>query len=254
MKAEQQKLEKQIYSLEQQLQHLPEGKLICARNGNRCKWYQSDGKNHTYIPKKERYLAEQLAAKKYLTLLLEEKQCEKDVIDYYFKHCSRTNGQAENLLIKASEYQKLLSTHFKPISEKLRLWMSSDYNRNLKYPEKLIYETSAGFFVRSKSEVLITMILQSNGIPFRYECELKLGENIVYPDFTICHPITGKIYYWEHFGRMDDEHYCRNACMKIQSYALNGIIPNIQLITTYETKENPLSFYTVEKVVKDYFQ
>lgn len=92
MKAEQQNLEKQIYSLEKQLQHLPEGKLLCARNGNRYKWYQSDGKNHTYIPKKERYLAEQLAAKKYLTLLLEEKQCEKDVIDYYFQHCSRTNG------------------------------------------------------------------------------------------------------------------------------------------------------------------
>lgn len=64
MKAEQQSLEKQIYSLKQQLQNLPEGKLLCARNENRYKWYQSDGKNHIYIPKKNRYLAEHLLLKR----------------------------------------------------------------------------------------------------------------------------------------------------------------------------------------------
>lgn len=253
MKAEQQSLEKQIYSLKQQLQNLPEGKLLCARNENRYKWYQSDGKNHIYIPKKNRYLAEQLAIKKYLTLLLDEKQREKDVIDYYFQHCGRTNCQAEHLLTEASEYRELLLPHFRPVSEELQLWMTSNYNRNPRYPEQLIYETSTGVFVRSKSEALITMILQVNKIPFRYECELQLGENIVYPDFTIRHPKTGKTYYWEHFGKMDDEYYCRSACMKIQSYALNGIIPNIQLITTYETKEKPLSPSVIEKVVRDYF-
>lgn len=216
MKAEQQSLEKQIYSLKQQLQNLPEGKLLCARNENRYKWYQSDGKNHIYIPKKNRYLA-------------------------------------EHLLTEASEYRELLLPHFRPVSEELQLWMTSNYNRNPRYPEQLIYETSTGVFVRSKSEALITMILQANKIPFRYECELQLGENIVYPDFTIRHPKTGKTYYWEHFGKMDDEYYCRSACMKIQSYALNGIIPNIQLITTYETKEKPLSPSVIEKVVRDYF-
>lgn len=216
MKAEQQSLEKQIYSLKQQLQNLPEGKLLCARNENRYKWYQSDGKNHIYIPKKNRYLA-------------------------------------EHLLTEASEYRELLLPHFRPVSEELQLWMTSNYNRNSRYPEQLIYETSTGVFVRSKSEALITMILQANKIPFRYECELQLGENIVYPDFTIRHPKTGKTYYWEHFGKMDDEYYCRSACMKIQSYALNGIIPNIQLITTYETKEKPLSPSVIEKVVRDYF-
>lgn len=253
MKAEQQALEKQINSLKHQLQNLPEGKLLCARNENRYKWYQSDGKHHIYIPKKKRYFAEQLAIKKYLTLLLEEKQREKDVVDYYFQHCSKTSGQAERLLTEASEYRKLLLSHFKPISEELHMWMTSNYNKNPRYLEQLIHETSAGFCVRSKSEALITMILQANKIPFRYECELQLGDTIIYPDFTIRHPKTGKTYYWEHFGKMDDENYCRNACLKIQSYALQGIIPNIQLITTYETKGKPLSVSTIEKMVKDYF-
>ena len=36
-------------------------------------------------------------------------------------------------------------------------------------------------------------------------------------------------------------------------YCENGIIPGINLILTYETKENPLSIDQVEKIVKEYF-
>ena len=253
MKLEQKQLTSQINSLNEQLQKLPDGKLLCARNGNRYKWYQSDCKYHTYIPKKERNIAEQLALKKYLTLLLKEKQRELDVVDYYFEHCCKSVGQAERLMTESSEYRELLLPYFKPISEELRIWMNSNYNQNERYPEQLIHKTKSGIFVRSKSETLIEMVLTSNNIPFRYECELRLGETIVYPDFTIRHPKTGKKYYWEHFGRMDDENYCRNACSKIQLYALNGIIPSIHLITTYETKENPLGVSEVEKLVREYF-
>ena len=40
----------------------------------------------------------------------------------------------------------------------------------------------------------------------------------------------------------------------IQNYIANGIIPTIQLITTYETKANPLDTETVEKTIKRYFK
>lgn len=92
------------------------------------------------------------------------------------------------------------------------------------------------------------------GIPFRYECELQLGEIAVYPDFTIMHPKTEKIYYWEHFGLIDDSSYVRSAMAKQQNYIANGIIPTIQLITTYETKANPLDTETVEKTIERYFK
>ncbi len=107
--------------------------------------------------------------------------------------------------------------------------------------------------VRSKSEALIHMYLFKNRIPFRYECELHLGNQIVYPDFTIRHPKTGKLYYWEHFGLMDDRNYAKKTCKKLYDYSTHGIIPMIQLITTYETKENPLTVETVEEVLAHYF-
>lgn len=65
-------LEKKINNLSKQIKQCPEGKLICARNSKWIKWYISDGKTLTYLPKSERKLAEKLAKKEYLTEQLKE--------------------------------------------------------------------------------------------------------------------------------------------------------------------------------------
>ena len=70
MSLECQRLEEQIKLIESQLKQLPEGKLICKRNETRYKWYCNKDGKQIYIPKKERKLAETLAAKKYLEHLL----------------------------------------------------------------------------------------------------------------------------------------------------------------------------------------
>ena len=64
MLAEHKRLEKEISSLQSKLQSFPNGKLICVRNGGHYKWFHSDGHTQTYIPKKKRELAEQLAENK----------------------------------------------------------------------------------------------------------------------------------------------------------------------------------------------
>lgn len=66
------------------------------------------------------------------------------------------------------------------------------------------------------------------------------------------HPDTGNIYYWEHFGLMDVAEYSQNAFQKLSLYASCGIIPSIQLITTYETKANPLNIETVDKLIQEF--
>ena len=86
-----------------------------------------------------------------------------------------------------------------------------------------------------------------------YECALPLGESVVYPDFTIRHPITGKTYYWEHFGMVDNPVYAKKAISKMELYMSHQIYPDIQLITTYETKEFPLVPETIEFNIKRFF-
>ena len=215
-------------------------------------WYLGDSHQRTYIPKSNRSLAEQLAKKKYLLLLLEDLENEKSALSFYLRHHSPT-GKSEQLLTSPSEYQKLLAPYFTPLSQELTDWMNSTYEKNTNHPENLIYKGISNTLLRSKSEVLIDMLLRSHKIPFRYECALPLGNSIIYPDFTIRHPHTGNFYYWEHFGMMDEEDYMDHACDKIRLYCKNGIIPSLNLITTYETKRHPLSVEKVESIIQECF-
>lgn len=52
---------------------------------------------------------------------------------------------------------------------------------------------------------------------------------------------------------MDNPSYCQNASFKLQQYSLNGIIPSVQLITTYETGKHPLNPEIIEKIIEHYF-
>ena len=253
MKQESQRLEKEIDAVKKKLASMPPGKLICARNGNRYKWYKSDGHKKTYIPKKNRKFAEQLAEKKYLSTLLEDLLHEKSSIDFYLRHHCSEVGKAEKLLSEESEFQRLLSPTFKIKSKELQEWSLADYECYQKYPEQLVYQGMTGNMLRSKSEVAIETQLYLNGIPFRYECALQIGGATIHPDFTIRHQKKGTVYYWEHFGMMDDPAYVRTAIAKIQTYMSNGIIPSINLIITYETKANPLGYEKIKRVLDEYF-
>ena len=205
---ESKRLDERIHSLHSQIESLPEGKIICAPNGNVYKWYRSDG---------------------------------------------HKSSKAEDLLVNKPGYQELLSSYFKPQSQEINDWLNAPFEQNPKYPGNKIHKTSSGNLVRSKSEALIDMILYTNKIPFRYECALRLGDYTIYPDYTIMHPKTGRIVYWEHFGRMDDPKYNKNVGERLQTYIDYGIIPSIDLITTFETLDRPLSTEEIEKIVNEYF-
>ena len=246
-------LSKQIKKIKQEITKLPEGKLVHVKNVKYSQWYQSDGHTKRYIPKKSHELIEKLAIKKYLSYLLEDCENEKRAIEFYLKHHREDVGKAEKFLTNKSEYGELLLPYFKTKSKELQDWLQEPFEQNPQYSEILILKTVSGNPVRSKSEVIIDTLLYTNKIPFRYECALKLGRKTYYPDFTIKHPRTGKIYYWEHFGMMDDEEYIKKACSKLQVYALNGIVPSVNLIMTFETSENPLGAEEVMELIEKYF-
>ena len=225
--------------------------MYCTRNGTHFKCYLTDGHVQTYIPSKEREYAKQLARRKYLETLQEDDRHELTALQSYLHQ--HQEGKAADMLKESSVYHKLLSSSFESQSQDLIDWANSPYEKNTKYPEGLKFETSFGLHVRSKSESMIAMMLQTYHIPFRYECALELGGITIYPDFTIRHPITGKFYYWEHLGMMDTRDYARRTSSKLMLYIENGFVISNNLILTSETKEEPLTPMNIEKTVQHYF-
>lgn len=253
MLQEQQHLQEHIFSLEDELSHFPEGKICCVHDKNRIKWFQNLHGKYFYISTKKKKLIRQLVNKKFLQLQLDDCLQEKRAIDFYLKHYHADKKQALQDFLSEPAYFDVLSDIFKPLSDELNDWMHEPFEGNPSHPEQLIFRTSSGNIVRSKSEVLIDMSLFTNKIPFRYENPLTLENITIYPDFTIRHPQTGEFFYWEHFGMMDNPEYSKHAFSKLQLYAQHQIIPTHQLITTYETRENPFLPEQIEQVVEQYF-
>lgn len=227
---------------------LPSGKLICCGDS----WYRSDGRNKTYIKKKDKDLAEKLAIKKYLSALLEDLEKEKIATDMYLRHAPKSK-KVDIIFSGHDTLQALLSPHFSPLSKELDNWMKSPYIKNSKHPYHLTQKVSANEFVRSKSEAMIAQLLKQHKIPYRYECQIVLDDMEIYPDFTIRHPKTGQFFIWEHFGLMDDPKYVKKYLSKLHTYTSNNYLPGINLITTYETHDYPLTFEMIEMMISYYF-
>lgn len=244
---------REITDIKSEIAKLPAGEIQFQKNGKYIKWYVKEKDTVRYIPKSQRLFAEELALKKYLLCRMEELEKELAAVDQYEKQCRRNNRKSASLLLEKDEFQQLLKDRFEIKEERVQQWLQEEYRTNPRNPENLIYKTPAGHMVRSKSELIIATILFMNHIPYRYECELVLGDHVIYPDFTIMHPKTYGIYYLEHFGMMDVPYYIHTACEKIRTYAENGIIPTMNLLTTYETKKQPIDPEYVERMIIDYF-
>lgn len=229
----------------------PKADLIINRNGKYCKWFEYLDEKKIYIPKKEKEKAVELAYKMYLRACLTDLQKELLAINAYKKHYSAKKLE-KNKLLSSSDFVSLLKEKFEPISESLQDWSSEEYTQNTGHPENLIHKSITGKYLRSKSEVLIDTFLCQFQIPHCYECELMLNNIILFPDFTIRHPITGDFYYWEHFGLMDNKTYVEQCSRKLKLYFENGIVPAKNLIVTFETKDFPLTIDVVQHQIEHY--
>lgn len=242
-----------IGKLERQIAKFPAGRLICTRDDKYSKWYNSMEGKMVYICKKDRPFAERLARKKYLELQLEGLRQQKKAGMKYMENFSQKIAFAADELYASPPYNELLREQVHPVSQAVRDWQMAAYEKSESFPEKLTYRAVSGTMVRSKSEMIIDSELFHNGLPYRYECALYIGNSVFYPDFTILDPRTGRIYYWEHFGMMDKRSYAQNVFEKLKIYNDSNIILDHNLIATFETETKPFDFNYADKVIKDFF-
>lgn len=127
-------------------------------------------------------------------------------------------------------------------------WANSEYEQSNYMPENKVHLTSKGLYVRSKSEAIIAEELYKHKVPFHYEEVLKIGENIVIPDFTIKNH-AGEICYWEHCGLTGDPEYMQRHNEKLRLYEEVGIVPWKNLIVTYDDEDGKINIAIVESEI-----
>lgn len=123
----------------------------------------------------------------------------------------------------------------------------------------LIHRTERGELVRSKSEVIIADKLFARGIEYSYESALTFADGIErFPDFTLVDDMTGRRFYWEHLGMLDNPGYAERWERKRAAYRASGVLPPEEgggphgtLITTRDDRGGALDSAKIAKLIDE---
>ncbi|GAB1476367.1 hypothetical protein MASR2M70_12010 [Bacillota bacterium] len=206
-----------------------------------------------YIDKSNEYLLNELSRKKFIEESMEIIKSNIEILETFLEiYIPYDPSEIVEKLPKSYSGIDCSSTFGLLKTNNLAAWAKEPFKRNPLNPEGLSCKSGYGLPVRSKSESIIASQLETKNIPFRYEALLQLENQSFYPDFTILNPQDNKVIYWEHFGMVDDLVYANKMCNKLAEYRKHGIYEGDNLITTQETRTNPLSAHTVHKIIKSF--
>ena len=252
MTEEQKRLQELTRELEDYIRNAPEGTFFASRNGKYFKWYTFQNGQKIPINKKNKALAYRLAMKTFAGFRLKETVKELKAIDAYLQESNETDSET---FLREHEAIRQLITEHKPLSERVQKWANEDYPRNTEPYKGTLYKTMKGDLVKSIAERDIANALFLAGIPYRYECALSFdnGRTVIYPDFMIMDPQTGKIYLWEHFGMAELNYYQHKNANKLYVYFENGYVPGLNLITTASDDKTKLTPAKIRQTIHYYF-
>ncbi len=271
-------LQKILTAKKKSYEKAPQGRIRISQNGGHPEYYlvtETGSLRGKYLPHSQETLARQLAQKDYDVRLIKQLQKEIDTLQNYLKHAGggRVISELYDSLCPA---RRALITPVTLTDEQYAAnWQEVSWAGRQFSPDTPLILTARGERVRSKSEVIIADTLFRHKIPYRYEFPLTLrrsneaplhgdfdmlnhrtsdtGNTItLHPDFLCLNTRTRTELYWEHFGLMDDPDYSANAAGKLRLYTENGILPDRNLIITMETKREPLSTHSIEKLIKGF--
>lgn len=248
-------LKRAIKQAEKAQSSFPEGRLRTSRTGGRLRYYEVNEKGDTngrYLHKNEMETIKILAQKDYNKHFLKATKTELEILEKFLMNYTSTADDTYNNLIP--EKKNLVTPYILSDDLIAQKWQSQIFKPNPYKPENKIHDTKRGEKVRSKSEAFIADTLLELGIPYHYECPVKMvnGE-IRYPDFTLLKVKTREVIYFEHFGRMGDEDYRQHVMEKMDLYRDSGIYPGKNLIFTYETEDKPLNIKGMRKMLSELF-
>jgi len=243
-----------IKQIEKKLKTLPEGGLSIKHISNKTYFYLTgteDGER--LIKQNEKQLLSDLVQKRYLKQVLKSSRKEADALQKL---------QNEYPSLPAEDIYDQLSGDLKKYAKRIgladdqyvRKWENKTYDPKPFKDGYPVYLTMKGERVRSKSEVIIADRLYANGIPYKYECPLIIGNEVIHPDFSILRVSDRKVVYLEHCGKADDPEYQEDMVPRINKYILAGIYEGEKLFLTFEADGTPLDVRVLDAMINRHFK
>ena len=251
-------LEKELYKIKKKREkvEITDSKLkVCKKNKSYQYYEMNYRKNEKpkYISKTNIDMAKQLAQRDYENQLIKVMEEEIASIKLYLRSMPETIF--EDVYDSLMEGRRIIVIPAVMTDEEYtNIWQNEKYNTKKIRPDDIGYETQRGEKVRSKSEVIIADALYYAGVPYHYEKPLKIGNKVIYPDFTVLNVRTRKEFYWEHLGMLDNEDYLDKALRKLDNYELHGIREGNNLILTRETAKFPINISNVKDKINHYLK
>ena len=247
-------LTKSIEDIEKKNQTFPDGRINVRVHQHRSYYYLDGGKSKDrYLTRKDAALIEQLIQKDYLNKVLKDAKTEQKAILKMLELYPET--VAKDVYDSLSEGRKKYATPINICDDAFaQKWMNTPYKRKPFKKDMPEFYTTKGERVRSKSEIIIADRLRANGIPYRYECPLKVGKKIIHPDFTILRMSDRKILYHEHCGKMDDPNYIEDMLTRGKDYSLENILLGDRLFYTFESDTTPLDVAMLDMLIKRHYR
>lgn len=239
---------------QRECEELPKGVLCVKEKKGKHYFYKQtfhDGARcQMYIPKKNEEYVEALKIRRFLEesmkIFQKNIQAEEQFLRRYQSY--------DPNLIQASlpgAYRPLPNRCFWEAGNQNQIqWLKNTRRDKQRNPEKKIHITPGGLCVQSKGELIIAASLEANGIPFRYDQELRLGEHVIHPDFELLDPYRNIPIYWEHFGMLEDEDYFESAVWKLKLYQKNGIFLFDRLLVTANAPDGSFNGKMVDRIIK----
>ena len=239
MNARNEYLSSTIESLEKKITLYPEGKINIRPNKNGFSYVLHEGNTYRYLNKNDNVLIRQLIQKDLIADTIKKAKNEKTILQELLSKYPEES--LEDLYDHLPEKRKKYAVPvFMNNEDFAGYWLSLPYTPKAFGKDSPEYYTIRGERVRSKSEVIIADRLYSKGIPYKYECPLKVGNEIIHPDFTILRLSDRRILYHEHCGMIGDKQYGEDMVDRVNKYGKAGIYTGDRLFFTFEADGHPL--------------
>lgn len=231
---------------------IPNGTLRIIKHNKTYQYYLKtpDTSRHKYVCAKEKPFIQKIVQKQYDEKMLgwmnkarKSLNCCADILealDILGIYNAMGNGRKE-LTVPVVMTDEMYTD----------FWMNKyEGCRNQKYGTGF-FQTIRGEYVRSKSEKILADTFNNLNIPYQYEPEIKLKNDMVFhPDFVLLNIKQRKTLLWEHLGMISDADYAIKSLSKIRIYESNDILLGRDLIITAESAETPLRTREIEVKLK----